>query len=115
MGITLFAPIFLAFFLYACRGERQWAMATITSSFLQAATPVLVSAGGRITGIQTAYALLPLGVLHLVLDQLRQSRQTDSHTSRADSRGTWIIGLPDALLLATTAVGVGGAILLPRV
>jgi hypothetical protein len=113
VSITLFAPLFLLFAIYACLGERQWVAATLTSAFLQGATPILVAAGGRITGIQTAYALLPIGVLHLVLDELRRARQLPAREPEYGS--AWGIDLPDALLLATTAIGVGGAILLPRI
>jgi hypothetical protein len=113
VGITLFAPLFLLFAIYACLGERQWVTATLTSAFLQGATPILLSAGGRITGIQTAYALLPIGVLHLVLSELKRARQLPA--PEPERGNAWGIDLPDALFLATTAIGVAGAILLPRI
>jgi hypothetical protein len=111
--ITLFAPLFLLFAIYACLGERQWVTATLTSAFLQGASPILLAAGGRITGVQTAYALVPIGVLHVILDELRRARQLP--VREPEYGKAWGVDLPDALLLATTVIGVGGAILLPRI
>jgi hypothetical protein len=113
MALTLFTPFFLLFALYACLGERQWVMATLTSAFLQAASPILLAAGGRITGIQTAYALLPLGVMHLVLGEIKRVRGAGAPTF--SSGNVWGIDLADALLLVVTALGVVGAVLLPRI
>jgi hypothetical protein len=113
VSITLFAPLFLLFAIYACLGERQWVMATLTSAFLQGATPILLNAGGRLTGIQTAYALLPIGVLHLLLSELKRARQLPA--PELERGNAWGIDLPDGLFLATTAIGVAGAILLPRI
>jgi hypothetical protein len=114
--VTLFAPFFFLLFVYAWRGERQWALASIVGSFLQAASPILVGAGGRIVGFQTAYVLLPLGVLHILIDYLRRSRRVAiAGSGTTESFDARVLNLPDALLIATTVVGVGGAYLLPRV
>src|ERR1700759_808910 len=99
MGITLFTPFFLLFVLYACLGERQWVVATLVAAFFQAASPLLLAGGGRITGIQTAYALLPLGVMHLVLAQRRRARGAGG-TGPAGGESVWGIDSADALMLA---------------
>src|SRR5581483_9095397 len=104
--LTAFAPFFAILLVYACRGERQWVTATLLGSFFQGASPLLVTAGGRVSGIQTAYGLLPLGLIYLVMSLARPPRKTDPAPYR--------IGLPDLFLFALTAIGVSGAVLLPR-
>ena len=105
MSATWFAPFFLIFLIYACRGQRQWASATIVASFLQAASPLLVVAGGRINGLQPAYALLPVGMAQLAFEsfnlknaKLNRNYITSSHL----------------FIFALTAVAIIGAFLLPR-
>lgn len=107
MEITAFAPFFAILLLYACGSERRWVVATLLGSFFQGASPILVTAGGRISGIQPAYGLLPLGVLYWLWSVLEAPKKTSPPPYR--------IGLPDLFLFALTVIGVCGAILLPRV
>jgi hypothetical protein len=78
MSVTWFLPIFAVLFAYACRGQRQWVAATVVASFFQAASPILVSGGGRLSGLQTAYALLPIGAVQFVLRSFQLNRERKS-------------------------------------
>jgi hypothetical protein len=106
MHVTWFAPFFLVQLLYACRGEREWGKATIFASFFQAASPVLVTLGGRISGLQPAYALIPIGILHFVSTSLRSKK------TRKDELNP---SYPEFFIFALTVIGIAGAVLLPLV
>jgi len=105
MSVTWFLPIFVILFVYACRGQRQWVTATIVASFFQAATPILLSAGGRLSGLQTAYALLPIGVFQFILRSFQLDRQRQS-IFRISEAHLFLIGM--------TVIGVAGAFMLPK-
>jgi len=104
MALTWFLPIFLVFLIYSCWGERQWTAATIVASFFQAASPLLITAGGRINGLQPAYFLLAVGFVFFVLRTLGVETHKDSPGA---------LTLPHIFMLALTIVGVSGAFLLP--
>lgn len=114
MSLTFYLLIFIFFFFYACRGERQWVLATLGSSFFEAASPILVNAGGRVTGFQSAYLLLPIGVIHLYGAAMRESRMRALSGQREPDTGVHILDRADGLMIMLTIVGVAGAILLPR-
>lgn len=105
MSVTWFLPIFVILFVYACRGQRQWVGATIVASFFQAATPILLSAGGRLSGLQTAYALLPIGVFQFIVGSFQLNRQRQS-IFRISEAHMFLIGM--------TVIGVVGAFMLPK-
>jgi hypothetical protein len=104
MIVTWFAPFFIIAAIYAFGTVQRWMNATVSLSIFQAASPILLTAGGRFSGVQPAYALLPIGVLHFVIRAL-ESR-------RAPRPFQW--SAAHLLLVAMTAIGVGGAFLLPK-
>jgi len=106
MSLTWFAPIFLLLMVYACRGERQWVAATCVASFFQAASPLLLTAGGRLSGIQPAYLLLPIGMVYFFIHTFQPHAASDRQF-RINSSHLFLIGL--------TAISILGAIILPRV
>lgn len=105
MSVTWFLPIFVILFVYACRGQRQWLFATVVASFFQAASPILLSGGGRLIGLQTAYALLPIGAFQFILQSFQAKRPGQS-MFRISEAHLFLIGM--------TVVGVVGAFLLPK-
>lgn len=114
MSLTFFLFVFVFFFFYACKGERQWALATIGATFFEAASPILINAGGRVTGFQSAYLLLPIGLLHVYGAAMRESRER-AWAGRGDrANGFTVLDRADTLMIMLTLVGVAGAILLPR-
>jgi hypothetical protein len=103
--ITPFALIFLALMLVASCGIRWWMFATGIAVFFQSAAPILIAAGGRVSGLIPAYGLMFVGLIHVILFKLRHrgaERATDASTA------------PVVWLTAFTTVGVIGAALLPR-
>jgi hypothetical protein len=104
MLVTWFAPFFVIAAIYAFGSMARWLNATLALSVFQAASPVLITAGGRISGIQAVYALLPIGALHILIRAL-ETRRTPKpfHWSSAH-----------LFLIAMTVIGVGGAFLLPK-
>jgi hypothetical protein len=114
MSLTLYLPIFIIFLIYACRGEREWALASIISSFAEAASPLLVSAGGRITGTQTVYLLIPIGMIHMYGSAMREARLRALTGERARATDIGALDRADAMMIMVTIIGVAGAVLLPR-
>jgi len=78
---------------------------TLVAMFLQGATPVLITAGGRLSGIAPAYALLIVGLCHFVI---RNSRRSEPGTSAPG------VQAPLMWLCSFTVIGVLGALFLPR-
>jgi len=103
--ITPFAPIFLLLMLIASCGIRGWMFATGIAVFFQSAAPILINAGGRVSGLIPAYGLMFIGLAHVVLSKLRQ-RGADRPVDASTAPVVWLI--------AFTLVGVIGAALLPR-
>ncbi len=101
---TPFAPIFLILLIVAAVSVRGWVVAIGIAAFLQSPAPVVVDAGGRLSGIMPAYALLGIGLIHAVLHALRPHSRPKSATS--DAAVAWLI--------IFTVIGVVGAIVLPR-
>ena len=114
MSLTFFLLVFIFFFIYACRGERQWALATIGACFFEAASPILVNAGGRVTGFQSAYLLIPIGIIHLYGAAMRESRLRAMTGREARRDGVNVLDRADAFMIMLTVIGVAGAVLLPR-
>lgn len=105
MYLTAFLPFFLLLVLYAFRGPAQWAIATGIAAFFQAATPILVFAGGRASGLAPAYCLLFVGLWHVYgMARARSGRYARQFDFPA---ATW-------WLLGFTVIGVVGAIVWPR-
>jgi hypothetical protein len=103
--VTPFAPIFLALMLIASCGIRGWMFAIGIAVFFQSAAPILITAGGRVSGLNPAYGLMFVGLIHVVLWKLRHrgpERPTDVSTATV----VW--------LTVFTIVAVIGAVLLPR-
>jgi hypothetical protein len=109
MQLTDFAPIFVVMLFWACFGARQWLAATLIASLFQGATPVLLTAGGRMSGIAPAYGLLGIGVLHWVLTLPQRRNAAGQSVTKKD------IDAPLLWLAALTALAVAGAYLLPRI
>jgi hypothetical protein len=105
MHPTAFFPIFLGLMVYACRGRHQWMMATIVGSFLQGATPILITAGGRLSGLQTAYGLIPIGIFYFIVD---------AYAAKGKPPRRLGISAPLAFAAALALISICGAILLPR-
>jgi hypothetical protein len=105
MSATWFTPFFLIFLIYACRGQRQWAVSTIVASFFQAASPILVVAGGRINGLQPAYALLPVGVAQILFESFNLKNAALNRRYITSSH---------LFIFAMTVIAIAGAFLLPR-
>lgn len=105
--VTAFTPIFVILAVMACRGIPQWMTATMIAAFFQSASPILTTAGGRLSGIATAYALLPIGMLHFLTYKLRNPRSAQPIGAYPSAPAVWLSML--------TLIGVVGAMLLPRV
>jgi|GEM_PF-2465400 len=105
MELTAFFPFFVAMLFWALRSPNHWLATTGFACFLQGASPVMLSAGGRLSGMAPAYALVCVGVLH----QLLRRRNAAS----ADSENRW--SAPHIWLWVFTLIGISGAVLLPRV
>lgn len=105
MYFTAFFPFFAIAFLFAIRGPNQWAIATAVLSFFQAASPILLSVGGRPIGLAPAYCLLPAAFIVLA----------KAPPERRDDRQNRQIPLDIWLLLYFLVIVAGGAFLLPRV
>jgi len=101
---TPFAPIFLVLLIIAAVSVRGWVVAIGIAAFLQSPAPIVVDAGGRLSGIMPAYALLGIGLIHAVLHALRSRSTLKPATS--DPVVAWLI--------VFTVIGVVGAIVLPR-
>lgn len=98
-------PFFLIAFVYALRSPSNWAIATGVMSFFQGASPILIYAGGRLSGLAPAYCLVPIGLLFLAKEWL--SDRNKGLPAKKIPIPTWIIGY-------FTFISIGGAILLPR-
>jgi hypothetical protein len=103
--VTPFALVFLVLMLVACCGVRHWMFATGIAVFFQSAAPLLITAGGRVSGLMPAYGLMFIGLVHVVLSKLRQ-RGLDHPKDASTAPVVW--------LTVFTIIGVIGAALLPR-
>ncbi|MGE5452613.1 MAG: hypothetical protein ACM3VZ_12330 [Acidobacteriota bacterium] len=105
MYFTDFFPFFMLAAWYALRGPTQWAVTTGIMAFFQAASPILIGAGGRAIGLAPAYCLVPIAFILLIKDRARI-------TPEARRAG---IPIDVWLLIYFSALIIGGAFLLPRV
>ena len=62
---TAFLPFFLVLVLISLRSANAWAACMGAVAFFQAASPILLVAGGRISGIAPAYGLMFVGLWHV--------------------------------------------------
>jgi hypothetical protein len=106
MALTWFAPIFLMLFIWSCLGQRRWMAATVMASFFQAASPLLLTVGGRYVGVQPAYLLLPIGAAQFLMRKFEP---------RLELVTGFRLNTSHLLLAALTAICIVGAFLLPRV
>lgn len=106
MYFTPFFPIFLALAIYALRSANAWAIAMGIACFFQAASPILVVGGGRVSGIAPAYALMFVGLWH-VYGHLLMRRDRKSLS--------WFGSGASNVLLVFSILAILGAVLLPRV
>ena len=109
MVLTAFLPFFFLLLVWAMRGQRGWLAATGFACYLQGASPILLTAGGRLSGMAPAYCLLGVGLFHYMRQCLRYS----PHRERVGADGA--LSATHLWLWAFTLLGVVGAILLPRV
>lgn len=105
MELTAFFPFFMAMLLWALRSPRHWLATTGFACFLQGASPVILSAGGRLSGMAPAYMLVGVGLLHYLLRQKRALPDNNEQRWSAPHIWIWVF----------TLIGVTGALLLPRV
>jgi hypothetical protein len=106
MELTAFLPFFLLLAWIALRSPLHWLAATGFACFLQGASPFVLSAGGRLAGMAPAYLLTAIGAWHYLRERMHPA-------ARARADAAW--SAPQLWLWAFTAVGVLGALLLPRV
>jgi len=108
MALTAFLPFFVVLVLWAMRSPQSWLAATGFACFLQGASPIILTAGGRESGLAPGYLLIGIGVFHY----LRNSLQYAPRSGRTADRG---MSTPQIWLCMFTLIGVVGALLLPRV
>lgn len=108
MEITAFLPFFIVLMIWAMRSQNAWLTATGFACYLQGASPILLTAGGRLSGMAPAYMLLSVGVFHYL-------RESSRFTSREQRFAVSRLSTPHLWLWAFTLIGVVGAVLLPRV
>jgi hypothetical protein len=107
MEITAFLPFFMVLLIWAMRSQSSWLAATGFACYLQGASPILLTAGGRLSGLAPAYVLLGIGLFHYLREQ---SRFVPRNERFAASR----LSTPHLWLLAFSVIGVVGAVVLPR-
>jgi hypothetical protein len=107
MELTAFFPFFLVLLGISLRSPLHWLAATGFACFLQGASPFVLTAGGRLAGMAPAYLLTAVGLLHYLRERLRIGALAP------DAVRGWSV--PQLWLLLFTAIGVLGAIFLPRV
>ncbi len=106
MFFTPFTPYFIAIFLYAMRRPANWVIATGVMVFFQGASPILIVAGGKISGLAPAYCLIPIGLIFVIKEWI--SDRNKGISPRKLPAPTWLIGY-------FTFITIGGTLLLPRV
>jgi hypothetical protein len=107
--LTPFFPIFLVMLIIAFRSPKSWVVVSLVASVFQGATPILLAAGGRPAGINPAYVLLIAGVWHWFGIQLKSLNHGGGKASAMKLDRSFFF------LAFFTVVGVGGALLLPRI
>jgi hypothetical protein len=107
MYFTEFAPIFLCLFVFALFGVNNFARALGVSSFFAAASPILLSTGGRVAGIPPAYLIMFIGLAHVYM-RLFSKRYLVHH-----KKGFYQLEVK--VLFAFTIIAIAGAIILPRI
>lgn len=107
MELTAFAPFFLVLLLLSLRSPLHWLAATGFACFLQGASPFIVTAGGRLAGMAPAYLLTAVGFVHYLRERMRVGANGPA------AAGGWTA--PQLWLIAFTAIGLLGAVFLPRV
>ncbi len=107
MELTAFLPFFLVLLAVALRSPLHWLAATGFACFLQGASPFILTAGGRLAGMAPAYLLTGVGFIHYLRERMRIG-SNDAIPVRG-----WTA--PQLWLLAFTAIGLLGAVFLPRV
>ncbi len=107
MELTAFLPFFLVLLAVALRSPLHWLAATGFACFLQGASPFVLTAGGRLAGMAPAYLLTAVGFVHYLRERMRIGANDPVAV-----RG-WTV--PQLWLLAFTAIGLIGAVFLPRV
>ena len=107
MELTAFFPFFVVLLAISLRSPLHWLAATGFACFLQGASPFVLTAGGRLAGMAPAYLLAGAGLLHYLRERLSLGAG-----AQTEPRG-WTV--PQLWLWLFTAIGVLGAIFLPRV
>lgn len=108
MVFTEFSPFFLMLAIVSLCSVRSWVIMTGIAAFFQAASPILIQGGGRITGISPGYVLLTVGLWHfgkICLEDLSPSKQR---------RAAIVINGRLFTLILFTIIGVAGSLFLPR-
>ena len=105
MYFTAFFPFFAILVAYSFRGPNHWAFAMAVACFFQSASPVLVAAGGRVSGIAPAFVLMFVGLCY-VYGALYVTEQRHRFKMLKAPSTIW--------LFLFVVVGVAGALALPR-
>jgi hypothetical protein len=111
MELTAFFPFFLMLLIWSACNEKHWLAATGFACFLQGASPFIMTAGGRLSGVAPGYLLVCVGIYHLMCQPARQPEYKGAQRQRKPQ--SW--SPPHIWLWLFTIVGVVGALLLPRV
>jgi len=109
MYFTPFFPFFFLMMLYSICSPKRWAYMMGISSFFLGASPVLVSAGGRVAGMAPAYFVMMAGIIY-VYSILYTKRRMPNNQVHQVNQGSLSI----KVLILFTIIGVSGAIFLPR-
>jgi hypothetical protein len=107
MFFTEFFPFFMGLFIYASCSANNFARALGISSFFAAASPVLVVGGGRIAGIPPAYVIMFIGFVYVYIRLYAKVHSVQENVRHYN---------PEVIaLFVFVAIGIAGAIILPRV
>jgi hypothetical protein len=107
MHFTAFFPFFFFSIVYSLFGPKRWAYVIGITCFFQASSPILLMAGGRISGIAPSYLIMLIGLVYMYIVFYNNKKR--------------LIKMPSCLnsamkvLMLFTIVGVVGALVLPRI
>lgn len=102
MMATYFFPIFAILLIASFRTPRLWLAATVVGAIFQAASPIILAAGGRYIGFNSAYIIMWVGLFHL----FKQFNAFKSPFEAKLAPAFW-------LYLGFTVYAVIGALILP--
>jgi hypothetical protein len=106
MVFTEFSPFFLIMAIVSFSSVRSWVIMTGIASFFQAASPILIQGGGRMTGVSPGYILLAVGLWHF-------GKICFESLSLKQRRPAIVINGRLFTFILFTAIGVAGCLFLP--